>query len=72
MSERIEFDLSDYEREHGRKPRNYGAWAFCTVKPGTSNYLDHCIWVRGTYQEAKRKVTEIAQQRGITLLYVCG
>jgi len=70
-SARVTFDTRDYVTSNGKEPHGDGAWAFCTIKPGSGDYLDHCIWVRGSYAAAKREVTKIALNRGIALLYVC-
>ncbi len=48
---------STYYREHGRKPRGRGSWAFCPwSKQNASDYLDHTVFSPGgmTFTEAKR------------------
>lgn len=55
---KVEFDTTDYEIAHGRKPRGYGAWAFSPERR-----IDPCdpsiIWVyNATYTEAKKIAAE--------------
>lgn len=46
-----------YEREHDRKPRGRGSWAFCPwSKHNAGDYLDHTVFSPGgmTLTEAKK------------------
>jgi|PlaIllAssembly_1097288.scaffolds.fasta_scaffold1420107_2 hypothetical protein len=67
----ITIDDSDYRKTHARKPAGVGAWAFCVVRPDRRDYLDHIIWARGEFAEARASAIRIAQERGVGVLYVC-
>jgi hypothetical protein len=53
-----EFNTTEYEFAHGRKPRGSGTWAFtphfgwgsCPTAP-----LEGIVWVTDTYANAKRE-----------------
>jgi len=60
-----------YVTAHGRAPRGQGYWGFCTVDPHRGDYLDHIIWVGGTYARARNKAVAQAENRGIDTLWVC-
>lgn len=63
-------DTADYIRSHGKAPRGFGGWAFCTVDPRRPDYLDHIIWLNGTYRAARKEA--IARARGVVaVLWVC-
>lgn len=50
------FSTSVYEREHGRRPRGRGSWAFCPwARHNAHDYLDHTVFSPGgmTLTEAK-------------------
>lgn len=74
---RILIDTSDYERSHGKSPRGYGNWMFCSVRPGSSDYLDHLVSHTGRYADAKRFAVAYAATDGGKALgfrdvvYVC-
>lgn len=65
---RIEFDTTEYERNHGHSPRGRGSWAFCDVeqyKGGRTNYLDYTFWTPSmTYGEAKKLAKAHFQAKG--------
>ena len=53
-----EYDTTEYEMSHGRKPRGTGNWAFVP-----SDYVwrgempaDAIAWTWGTYADGKREV----------------
>lgn len=51
------FSTLVYEREHGRKPRGRGSWAFCPwFFHRKADYLDHTVFSPGgmTLTEAKK------------------
>jgi hypothetical protein len=64
-------DDSNYIDKYKRVPTGAGAWAFCAVDPSQPDYLNHVIWVRGKFTEAKQKALRIAAKRGIDKLWVC-
>jgi hypothetical protein len=63
-------DTTNYERNHGGKPRGQGSWAFCTVDPRRDDYLNHVMWFNGSYSEAKKQAQAQAAGRFI-VIYVC-
>lgn len=55
-----EYDTTEYENSHGRKPRGIGSWAFVPA-----DYIWHgempadaIAWAWGTYGDAKREVAK--------------
>ena len=55
---RREWDTTEYEWNHGRKPRGVGSWAFV---PRDHIWIgempaDAIAWEWGTYSDAKREV----------------
>jgi len=67
----VEVVTREFEREHARRPSGNGSWAFCTVNPNRRDYLDHVLWERGSYGEAKAKAVARAAAAGVEVLYVC-
>lgn len=68
----ILFIDTDYVMSHGKNPRGFGSWAFCTVDPNRHDYLDHVIWVhQSTFAKAKKTAKEQAKSRNIDTLWVC-
>lgn len=54
----VTFDTSEYEREHGHRPRGRGGWAFIdAVYAKRNDYLDFVFWAGSgkTYSESKRE-----------------
>lgn len=51
---RINFNTTQYEFSHGRKPRGYGGWAFVVTEGSPEP-----VWAPGsmTFADAKRWVT---------------
>ena len=64
-------DDSNYVDKYQRVSTGVGAWAFCAVDPSQPDYLNHVIWVRGKFREAKQQAVRIAVKRGIDKLWVC-
>jgi len=64
-------DDSNYINGHQRKPSGTGAWGFSAVDPSQPDYLNHVIWARGKFAEAKQKAVRIAAKRGVAKLWVC-
>jgi len=53
---KFEFDTTEYEWSHGRKPRGRGSWAFFAQGADTSN-AEAAVWAPvGTWSEARRWV----------------
>jgi len=55
-----EWDTTEYEWSHGRKPRGTGSWAFVpadSIWPGEMP-ADAIAWAWGTYGDAKREVAK--------------
>jgi len=52
----IEFDTTEYEFSHGKKPSGRGSWAFCPYDKARGNdYLDHTkFFPVSTFAEAKK------------------
>jgi hypothetical protein len=54
---RIEFDTTEYESNHGAKPRGRGNWAFVDdYYARKANYLEFVFWAGAdlTYADAKK------------------
>ena len=54
------FNTTEYEFAHGKKPRGFGFWAFIpadSVWPKEMPY-DAIAWEHGTYAEAKKEVSK--------------
>jgi hypothetical protein len=68
---RIEVNVRDYWTAHGKEPRGRGTWAFCTVHPDREDYLDHVIWISGTFAAARREAVKTARDLNVGILYVC-
>jgi hypothetical protein len=67
------FNEDDYAHAHGHSPHGRGNWAFCSVRPGTDGYLNHCCWFsRVTFAEARRRAAEHFAKLGVREIYVCG
>jgi hypothetical protein len=68
LLQQMTFSTLVYEREHGRRPRGRGSWAFCPyAKHNSHDYLDHTVFSPGsmTLTEAKRWAkTKIEELRG--------
>lgn len=64
-----------YESNHGAKPRGEGNWLFCTVRPGSMDYLDKLVprdaVVGRTYSEQKKAAQRWAAAQGILVIHVC-
>ena len=65
---KVEFDTSEFEFSHGRKPRGRGAWAFW-FQPNTDNVMD-AWWANGTYAEARKAAKAEAERRGVNFVMV--
>ena len=57
-----EFDTTQYEWSHGKKPRGVGSWAFVPadyIWPKVETMpADAIAWAWGTYSEAKKEVSK--------------
>ena len=52
----VSFSTTPYEREHGKQPRGYGAWAFQRLYGGT--LVGEIKFFTGTVAEAKKMAAE--------------
>ena len=65
---KIEFDTTDFELAHGRKPRGIGGWAFSETRNPKS--MEDVIWIRGTYTEAKKQLINMLKSEGVKGFFV--
>jgi hypothetical protein len=61
----IQFNTTEFEFAHGKKPRGYGSWAF--------NFGRGAEFIPGsmTFGEARKAAVKIARERGVDVVEVC-
>lgn len=61
-----------YVTSHGRSPRGFGSWGFCPANKWDSNdYLNHVVFFKGTYAEARKEAKAHFALLGISFVVVC-
>lgn len=58
----IEFQTTQYEFSHGKKPRGFGTWAF--------QITGQIFYATASYGEAKRQAAEKARAAGVSRVRV--
>jgi hypothetical protein len=67
---KTEISTCMYEASHRKSPRGRGSWAFCDeTKYRQSDYLNHTIFISGTYAEAKKIAVQTFTKQGIEFAY---
>lgn len=70
----MSFSTLVYEREHGRKPRGRGSWAFCPwAKHNSHDYLDHTLteakaWARRHASDSRSPLAIAAAARSTVVV----
>lgn len=58
MTVKVDFDTTEYEFAHGRKPKGYGSWAFSEER--NPDIMTVKFWP-GTYTQAKQAAAAAAR-----------